>query len=65
MSRTRPGRCPICRRPSEERYRPFCSERCAQRDLGRWLTDAYTIPGSDTEEEGEDRPEPRDLPAQR
>jgi endogenous inhibitor of DNA gyrase (YacG/DUF329 family) len=24
--------------------RPFCSERCAQVDLGRWLTEAYAIP---------------------
>ena len=38
--------CPICRRPAEAaRYRPFCSARCADVDLGRWFTGAYAIPG--------------------
>lgn len=37
-------RCPICRRPSEPKLRPFCSRRCADVDLGRWLAEAYVIP---------------------
>jgi hypothetical protein len=45
--------CPICRRPAEEAYRPFCSKRCADVDLHRWLTGAYAIPGSE-DSEGED-----------
>jgi len=30
-------------------YRPFCSRRCADIDLGRWLTGSYVIPGEATE----------------
>lgn len=37
------GKCPICKRPTETRYRPFCSQRCQQRDLGQWLTENYRI----------------------
>lgn len=46
------GTCPICGRPREARYRPFCSRRCADIDLGRWLTGAYRIPAG--EDEGPD-----------
>jgi endogenous inhibitor of DNA gyrase (YacG/DUF329 family) len=48
--------CPICGKPAEmPRYRPFCSPRCADVDLGRWFSDAYAIPGPPAEaEEGED-----------
>ena len=38
--------CPICKRPAEvPRFRPFCSARCADVDLGRWFGGAYAIPG--------------------
>lgn len=40
----RPSRCPICGRPAQAESRPFCSPRCAQVDLGRWLTGGYAIP---------------------
>lgn len=36
--------CPVCNRPMVSRYRPFCSERCANVDLGRWLGGHYAIP---------------------
>jgi endogenous inhibitor of DNA gyrase (YacG/DUF329 family) len=36
--------CPICHKPSAERFRPFCSARCADVDLGRWLTETYRAP---------------------
>jgi endogenous inhibitor of DNA gyrase (YacG/DUF329 family) len=42
--------CPICSRPAAATYRPFCSKRCADVDLGRWLTGSYAIP-SDTPED--------------
>ncbi|MEZ5911392.1 MAG: DNA gyrase inhibitor YacG [Paracoccaceae bacterium] len=42
--------CPICQRPADPRYRPFCSKRCADVDLGRWLTGAYAIPAAAEEE---------------
>ena len=38
-------RCPICGGPSDTAYRPFCSRRCADIDLSRWLRGAYVIPG--------------------
>lgn len=38
-------RCPVCGRRASQETRPFCSPRCAQVDLGRWLTGAYAIPG--------------------
>ena len=41
-------RCPICGKPAVERYKPFCSKRCADVDLNRWLSGTYVIP---TEEE--------------
>ena len=37
--------CPICTNETDPRYRPFCSRRCADIDLGRWLTGSYVIPG--------------------
>ena len=43
--------CPICRKPADAKYRPFCSKRCADIDLGRWLTEGYVIPGASTEED--------------
>ncbi|MEL6480501.1 MAG: DNA gyrase inhibitor YacG [Pseudomonadota bacterium] len=48
------GKCPICGQPTLQSMRPFCSKRCADVDLGRWLTGAYAIPGEDTAED-EDR----------
>jgi len=37
--------CPICGKPRSARYPPFCSRRCADVDLHRWLKGAYVIPG--------------------
>lgn len=45
MSRERrPPPCPICRQPSVPDFRPFCSQRCADVELGRWLNERYAIP---------------------
>ncbi len=41
--------CPICQKPSEKAYRPFCSRRCADVDLGRWLKGNYAIAGEPAE----------------
>jgi len=38
------ARCPVCGRQAIARYRPFCSRRCADVDLGRWLTGSYAVP---------------------
>lgn len=37
--------CPICSKPGVQKYRPFCSKRCADVDLARWLRGEYAIPG--------------------
>lgn len=37
--------CPICKKPTAAEYRPFCSKRCADVDLARWLRGDYVIPG--------------------
>lgn len=37
-------KCPVCGEPRVPKYRPFCSKRCADIDLGRWFTGAYAIP---------------------
>ena len=37
--------CPICRKPADAKLAPFCSKRCADIDLGRWLKGGYAIPG--------------------
>ncbi len=35
--------CPICKKESEKEFRPFCSKRCADMDLNRWLNGQYAI----------------------
>lgn len=49
------GRCPICGAPTEPAFRPFCSRRCADVDLLRWLRGGYAIPVApgDADEDGE------------
>ncbi|PNG25225.1 DNA gyrase inhibitor YacG [Methylocella silvestris] len=42
--------CPICGKPAVAAMRPFCSKRCADVDLHRWLGGVYAIPASETEE---------------
>ena len=54
MSETIPAKpCPICGKPIVQEFRPFCSARCADVDLNRWLTDRYVIPARDDEPAGE------------
>jgi endogenous inhibitor of DNA gyrase (YacG/DUF329 family) len=43
--------CPICKKPTDPHYRPFCSRRCADIDLGKWLTESYAIPVSEEDSE--------------
>lgn len=42
-------KCPICRKMAQEQFHPFCSARCTDIDLGRWLKGTYVIPGEDGE----------------
>ncbi|WP_414896494.1 DNA gyrase inhibitor YacG [Rhodovulum sp. YEN HP10] len=51
--------CPVCKKPTDPAYRPFCSRRCADVDLGRWLTGGYALPGDPAEPiEPDDAPPP-------
>ncbi len=43
--------CPMCKKNQDKKYRPFCSKRCADLDLGKWLTETYSIPMIETDEE--------------
>lgn len=43
----KPRPCPICSKMSLEAYHPFCSRRCADIDLGRWLGGRYAIPAEE------------------
>jgi len=55
VTRLRPTRpCPICKKPSVQAYYPFCSSRCADIDLNRWLSGAYAIPARDDDGENPD-----------
>lgn len=40
-------KCPICGKPPLAEYRPFCSKRCADIDLGRWLGGRYRLPAEE------------------
>ncbi len=51
--------CPICQKETNPKFRPFCSKRCADIDLGKWMTGAYAIPA--TEEDKLDEEELHDI----
>ena len=51
-------KCPLCGKPAEIGFRPFCSRRCADLDLQRWLRGAYAVPA--LEDESEEAPPPDD-----
>lgn len=42
--------CPICGKESRHRFRPFCSKRCADVDLARWMRGDYAAPSRDPED---------------
>ncbi len=45
-------KCPICRQElTDMKYKPFCSKRCADIDLGNWFNGAYAIPVEEMDEE--------------
>ena len=50
--------CPICARPMQARWRPFCSRRCADVDLNRWLSGVYAVPVRAEEDEDGDMAPP-------
>lgn len=46
-------KCPICKAAVADLYKPFCSKRCADIDLGKWFTNSYAIPGADHDDEAD------------
>jgi uncharacterized protein len=44
-------KCPICSKAADQTYQPFCSKRCADVDLNRWLSGAYAVPGAPVDED--------------
>ena len=56
-------KCPVCEtRPMSAEFKPFCTKRCADVDLSRWLKGGYAIPGrpADQADEVPGRPDPSD-----
>lgn len=47
------SKCPMCGKPTDPAFRPFCAKRCADLDLQRWLTGRYAIPAGDDDDEEE------------
>ena len=43
--------CPLCGKPMEQAFKPFCSKRCADIDLNRWLSGVYAVPVKETDDE--------------
>ncbi len=54
------SKCPVCKKPFDpqtSKSLPFCSTRCRQIDLGRWLDEAYSMPlENEWDEEGDQHP---------
>lgn len=51
------AKCPLCGKQTEQKYKPFCSKRCADIDLGKWLNEDYRIASEDEANLEEDLPE--------
>ncbi|WP_342726158.1 DNA gyrase inhibitor YacG [Bradyrhizobium sp. B097] len=46
-----PRACPICGKPAQQAFLPFCSPRCRDVDLNRWLSGRYVVPGREDDVE--------------
>jgi len=49
--KTSAARCPICGKATDRAFKPFCSKRCADIDLNRWLSGVYAVPVKEDEDE--------------
>ena len=47
-----PARCPLCGKPTDQAFKPFCSKRCADIDLNRWLSGVYAVPAKEGRRRG-------------
>ena len=48
-------KCPICGRPAADEARPFCSTRCKEVDLHRWLSGGYVIAATNDDDDEDGR----------
>lgn len=46
-------KCVMCKHPAIAKYRPFCSKRCADLDLGKWLNESYVVSGTPNDDEND------------
>ena len=60
MSGSAAGKCAICGKPQDAKYRPFCSKRCADVDLNRWLSGAYAIAAAEEDDPDDEALQPKD-----
>ena len=58
----KPAKCPTCGQAATPQHKPFCSRRCADIDLGRWLKEGYRIPADPNPDEDDSVAE-SDLPS--
>ena len=56
----KPRACPICKAPEEQKFRPFCSKRCADVDLGKWFNEDYAVPAVEPPDEWDQATDPDD-----
>jgi hypothetical protein len=56
--------CPVCGKPTAAAYRPFCSRRCADVDLQRWLSGAYVVAGDADETDSAPRASGAETPGE-
>ena len=54
--KTSAARCSLCGKPVDQAFKPFCSKRCADIDLNRWLSGVYAVPVTDEDDEDGERP---------
>jgi len=58
-----PKKCAICGKPAVAPFLPFCSRRCADVDLHRWLSGVYVVPTNETPDDEEEQPRQADKDA--
>lgn len=52
------GRCPICGKPRDQRFRPFCSRTCRDRDFMAWADGRYAVPAVEQTDDEDVEPPP-------
>lgn len=56
------AKCPNCGKPRDDKFKPFCSKRCADVDLSRWLNGSYAIPAAETDDSADGLDDTPDAP---